>query len=110
MAATEPHDLCERIRSIAQLPGGNDVMEFRRNWAPLIIVATYSVAQQIPALMPSVQAKDTLSPFAAPPFADATGNASDITAGMGPSDDVMAALHAQASAALRDLQMASLRQ
>ena len=46
-----------------RLPGGNAVTEFRRNWAPLIIVATYCVALLVPALMPSVHAKDALPPL-----------------------------------------------
>jgi hypothetical protein len=94
--------------SLKILPGGNAVMEFRRKWAPLIIVATYSVALLVPALMPSVQAKDALPPIGAVDFADMGDiSAGDMSASMGPSDAVMAALHEQASAALRDLQMAS---
>jgi hypothetical protein len=92
------------------LPGGNAVIEFRRTWAPLIIVAAYCVALLVPALMPSVQAKNALPPLGATDFAD-MGNfaTADLTDAMGPSDAVMAALHEQASAALRDLQMASTR-
>ena len=91
------------------LPGGNIVMEFRRKWAPLIIVATYSLALLVPALMPSVQAKDALPPMGAMGFADSMGDisAADMNAGMGPSNAVMAALHEQAVAALRDLQASS---
>ena len=84
--------------------------EFRRRWAPLIIVATYCVALLMPALMPSVQAKDAL-PLGAPAFTDSfdrTGTAG-MTA-MGPSEQAMAALHAQASAALRELQTSAARQ
>jgi hypothetical protein len=86
-------------------------MEFRRRWAPLIVFATYSLALLVPALMPSVQAKDALPP-APPAFVDrfAGMNAADLSGAVGPSEDVMAALHAQASAALHDLQLASARQ
>jgi len=84
------------------------VKEFRRNWAPLIIVATYSLALLVPALMPSVHAKDALPPLGmVDSFAGLNGG--DMTTNMGPNEEVMAALHAQASAALRDLQMASAR-
>ena len=76
---------------------------FRREWTPLIIGATYSVALLVPALMPSVQAKDAL-PLGAPVLA-----APLETRALGPSDQQMAALHEQASAALRELQMASAR-
>ena len=75
--------------------------KFRREWAPLIIGATYSVALLVPALMPSVQAKDAL-PLGEPVLAEPI----DARA-LGPSDQQMAALHEQASAALRELQMAS---
>ncbi len=90
------------------LPGGNAVMEFRRQWAPLIVFATYSLALLVPALMPSVQAKDALPP-APPAFVDrfAATDTGDMIGAIGPGEDVMAALHAQASAALHDLQMAS---
>jgi hypothetical protein len=80
------------------------VTDFRRRWAPLIIVATYCVALLVPALMPSVQAKDAL-PLGEPGFTDSfdrTGTGG--MAAMGPSEEVMAALHEQASAALRELQ------
>ena len=92
-----------------ELPGGNIVIEFRRNWAPLFIVATCSVALLIPALIPSVQAKDSLPPLGAPAFTDAFNglDAGYASSAMGPSDAAMAALHEQASAALRELQMAS---
>jgi hypothetical protein len=91
------------------LPGGNIVMEFRRKWAPLIIVATYSLALLVPALMPSVQAKDALPPMGAATLADNFGgiDAGDMSAAVGPSDAVMAALHEQAVAALRELQASS---
>ena len=80
-------------------------MEFRHKWAPLIIVATYSVALLIPALMPSVQAKDALPPMGAMASVDIMANisADDLAA----NDAMMAALHDQASAALRELQMVS---
>lgn len=80
-------------------------MEFRRKWAPLIIVATYSVALLIPALMPSVEAKGALPPMGAMASIDSMADigADDRAA----NDAIMADLHAQASAALRELQMAS---
>jgi len=90
---------------IAKLPGGNAVMEFRQRWAPLVIVAAYSVALLIPALMPSVQAKDAFPPMGVIAAADLTAdiNADDLAA----NDAMMAALHEQASTALRELQTAS---
>ena len=90
---------------IAKLPGGNAVMEFRQRWAPLVIVAAYSVALLIPALMPSVQAKDVPPPMGVMATADLTA---DIRADdMAANDAMMAALHEQASTALRELQTAS---
>jgi hypothetical protein len=85
------------------------VTEFRRNWAPFIIVATYCVALLIPALLPSVEAKNALPSLDAPIMAENIDmmGMGDMSAGTGPSEAVMAALHEQASAALRDLQMAS---
>lgn len=79
-------------------------MEFRRQWAPLIIVATYSVALLIPALMPSVEAKSAPPPMSAMASAEIMVDigADDLAA----NDAMMADLHAQASAALRELQMA----
>ena len=79
-------------------------MEFRRQWAPLIIVATYSVALLIPALMPSVEAKSAPPPMSAMASAEIMVDigADDLAA----NDATMADLHAQASAALRELQMA----
>jgi hypothetical protein len=75
-------------------------MEFRRQWAPLIIVAAYSVALLIPALMPSVEAKSAL-PMSVTASAEVAGNigAEDLA-----NDAMMADLHAQAIAALRELQ------
>ena len=80
------------------------MLEFRRQWAPLIIVAAYSVALLIPALMPSVEANSALQPMSAMASADLIGDigAADPAA----NDAIMADLHAQASAALRELQMA----
>jgi hypothetical protein len=46
------------------------LIEFRRTWAPLTIVAAYCVALLVPALMPSVQAKNALPPLGATGFAD----------------------------------------
>ncbi len=84
--------------------------EFRRSWAPLIIVATYCVALLVPALMPSVQAKDAL-PLGAVAFTDTMDSmGAGDPAATGPSEEVMAALHAQASAALRELQASSAPQ
>jgi hypothetical protein len=88
------------------LPGGNAVTDFRRRWAPLIIVATYCVALLMPALMPSVQAKDAL-PLGEPAFSDSFGSMGAGGPATGPSEQVMAALHEQASAALRELQASS---
>lgn len=102
-AATEEHTFCGTLDCRNKLPGGNHVKKSRREWAPLIIGATYSVALLVPALMPSVQAKDAL-PLEAPAFA-----ANFEVGAAGPSDQQMAALHEQASAALRELQMASTR-
>jgi hypothetical protein len=82
------------------LPGGKAVLEFRRQWAPLIIVAAYSVALLIPALMPSVDVKSALPAMSTMATADINDPAAN--------DAIMAALHAQASAALRELQMARL--
>jgi hypothetical protein len=84
------------------------VTEFRRKWAPLIIVATYSVALLIPALLPSVEAKNALPSLDAPIFVENidTMGMGDMS-GTGPSEATMSALHEQASAALRELQMAS---
>ena len=83
--------------------------EVRRNWAPLIIAAVYSIALLIPALMPSVQAKDALPDLDAPAFTDASHGLDVGYAGtaVGPSDAVMAAQHEQASSAMRELQLAS---
>jgi hypothetical protein len=78
-------------------------MEFRRQWAPLIIVAAYSVALLIPALMPSVEAQSALPSMSVVASADVKV---DIGAEDLANDAMMAELHAQASAALRDLQMA----
>jgi hypothetical protein len=72
-------------------------MEFRRKWAPLIIFAGYSVALLVPAMMPSVEAR-----IASPPAGVMT--AADNREIMAANDAVMADLHAQASAALRELQ------
>ena len=95
------------IPQLHKLPGGNVVTEIRRKWTPLIIVAAYSLALLVPVLMPSVQAKDALPPIGPIAFTENSGGMDAAMAGMGPSEDVMAALHEQASAALRDLQMAS---
>lgn len=98
------------IPPLHKLPGGNVVMEFRRKWTPLIIVAAYSLALLVPVLMPSVQAKDALPPLGPLAFTDNVGGMDAGMAGitpLGPSEATMAALHEQASAALRDLQMAS---
>jgi hypothetical protein len=95
------------IPPLHKLPGGNVVTEFRRKWTPLIIAAAYSLALLVPALMPSVQAKDALPPLGSLAFTDNPGGMDSGMTGMGPSEEVMAALHEQASAALRNLQMAS---
>jgi hypothetical protein len=85
------------------------MIEFRRKWAPLIFVATYSLALLVPALMPSVQAKGALPPLGAVSMTDnlAGLDGNDMNTAMGPSEEVMAALHEQASAALRELQASS---
>ena len=77
------------------------MIEFRRQWAPLIIVAAYSVALLIPALMPSVEAQSALPPMSVVATAQIIG---DISAEDLANEAMMADLHAQASAALRDLQ------
>ena len=79
------------------------MLEFRHKWAPLIIVAAYSVALLIPALMPSLETQSALSPSVTT-SADTMG---DIGADNLANDAMMADLHAQASAALRQLQTAS---
>ena len=85
------------------------MIEYRSKWVPLVIAAAFSTALLIPMLMPSVQAKDALPAIGAVGFADTTGalSAGGMPAGLDPA--VMAALHEQASAALRELQMASAR-
>jgi len=82
------------------------VIEFRRQWAPLIIVAAYSVALLIPALMPSVEAQSALPPMSVVATAQIIG---DISAEDLANEAMMADLHAQASAALRDLQTVQRR-
>ena len=81
------------------------MLEFRHKWAPLIIVAAYSVALLIPALMPSVEAQSALPPMSVMASADAIG---DVGAEDRANDAMMADLHAQASAALRELQTVQL--
>ena len=66
------------IPQLHKLPGGNAVTEIRRKWTPLIIVAAYSLALLVPALMPSVQAKDALPPLGMPiAFAEHNGGRHD---------------------------------
>jgi hypothetical protein len=81
------------------------MIDLRRRWAPLVIAASYSVALLVPALMPSVQAKD--APLRAGAIAAMTADPAAADMLGGPDPAVMAVLHAQARAALRDLQMAS---
>jgi len=79
------------------------VLEFRHKWAPLIIVAAYSVALLIPALMPSLEAQSALPPMNVTASPEVVG---DVSAEDPANDAMMADLHAQAMAALRELQTA----